>query len=63
MPKNDFEQEVLRAYANSFDDALTQCSQAAMQELAERMRAELHRALDQPLERERAKGHPGHRIQ
>ena len=62
MPKNDFEQEVLRAYAEGFDDALTQCSQA-MQELAERMRAELRHALARSLERERAKSDPGHRFQ
>ena len=51
-----------RAYAQGFDDALTQCSQA-MQELAERMRAELRHALDQSLEPDRAKGDPGHHFQ
>lgn len=61
MPKND-QQEVLRAYAQGFEDALIQCSQA-MQELAERMRAELHRALARSLEPDQAKGDPGHRFQ
>lgn len=62
MRRNDFEQEVLGAYAKGFDDALIQCSQA-MQELAERMRAELRHALARSLEPERAKDDPERRFQ
>jgi hypothetical protein len=60
MPKN-YQREVLRAYPQGFDDALTLCSEAT-QELAERMRAELRDALDQSLELDRAKGDSGHRF-